>query len=390
MEPTTPRAPDAPAPPPIPRSDAALPLVLVALLSAWAISAADPDFALPDPFHPLALAVAIGYLVTHALRRSWVRTWLRIALALPIVAILVLEARGRFHTRRVFHVTRADDALLRYHYAPGARTNDPDPSAPATMNHLGLFDREYATPKPPGVYRVAVLSGSVANDVAVPFSSRFHQLVEDHLAASPPDERKVEVVNVSCEGYDTMQEVRLLETVGMTYEPDLVVVAHMLTGATFQDGSGRRFGNAFFAGALVPVASRVAHGSICPMVSPFYDGWSFQLVTRAGFERLALDAKVLGFDAAVVALPAMERFDDPTCARMYEQVVRTSEAAGLPAVSALAEFGGEDFVRFTKPNASWDFCHPNAEGHARYAAVIERVVREHMARRPRRPGDAPR
>ena len=62
-----------------------------------------------------------------------------------------------------------------------------------------------------------MLTGSIANDGSIPFEDRFFRRLETQLADAVPDGRKVEVINVSCEGYNTAQQVRLLEKVGLRY-----------------------------------------------------------------------------------------------------------------------------------------------------------------------------
>jgi len=223
---------------------AALLLALLLALDAWALSATDPDFYLPDAFRPLAGALTVLFVASGFVRWARLRAGLRVLASVVIVALLLLEAQSRYGAvdegRRIM---ATPDVLLRYQYRPGAQVvadRAADRSMP--INHLGLWDREYAIPKPADVYRVVVLTGSIANDGSVPFDDRFHEVLERDLQGAAGG-RRVEVINVSCEGYNTVQQVRLLERVGLQYQPDFVVLAYMLTSATLQNGAYRRIGN---------------------------------------------------------------------------------------------------------------------------------------------------
>src|SRR5205807_478982 len=117
-----------------------------------------------------------------------------------VVAALLLEAQARF--RQVGEggdrIEPSDDVLLRYHYRAGAETHvGPAHDVPLRVNHLGLLDAEHAIPKPKEVFRVVVLTGSIANDGAIPFEDRFFRRLERQLAGAVPDGRRVETVNVS-------------------------------------------------------------------------------------------------------------------------------------------------------------------------------------------------
>lgn len=359
----------------------ALLLALLVALDVWAMASTDPDFYLPDVFRPCALALIALFVVSGLVPRPRLRSGLRALGSAVVVALLLLEAHSRFRGAGESHrIMATADRLLRYQYRPGAEV-DADAATGRRMriNHLGLWDREYATPKPADVYRVVVLTGSIANDGAIPFDLRFHEVLERSLQGADPAGRRVEVINVSCEGYNTVQQVRLLERVGMQYQPDFVVLAYMLTSATLQNGAYRRIGNSFFTFRFLPVLLGAEEGSMCAAFRPFHDAWSFDLIVRNSFERLALLGRQHGFRTLVAVLPVLERFDDPLCNRLYDRVDRTARAAGLPSMRVVDAFRGEAFDRYAKPGERMDLCHPNAAGHARIAAALDGAVRRALA-----------
>jgi hypothetical protein len=353
-------------------------LLLVLAVEAWASASTDPDYYLPDPFRVTVMFLVVVTLVTGFLPWRRTRRLLRGVVFVTAGAILVQEARTRFRDAGpgADRIVQTDDVLLRYHYRPGAvMGTGPHHDVPLRVNHLGLLDGERAIPKPKDVFRVVVLTGSIANDGAIPFEDRFFRRLEEQLAGAVPDGRKVETVNVSCEGYSTVQQVRLLEQVGLQYEPDLVIVAYMLTSATIQNGAYRRIGNSFFLFRFLPLLAVARTHSLCTMFAPFHDGYSFELVVRNSFERLDLLRKVHGFKALVAVLPVVEEFDDPVCSRIYDKVVRTAREVGLPVVRVPDAFKGEPALRLAKPGERYDVAHPNVEGHHRIGDAIAAAVR---------------
>ncbi len=361
-------------------------LSLLVAIDLWAMSSTDPDYYLPDPFRPLGLALIALFLATGLLGLRARRITRRLGLVLTVV-LLVLEARMRWSDDGSSGlVVKTEDVLLRYKYKAGAHFSGPGVDQHRTINHLGLMDGEHEVPKPADVFRVVVLSGSIANDGSVPYDQRFWRVLERELAGVREGKR-VDVVNLSVHGYSEVQQVRMLEKVGLDYQPDLVVAAFMLTAATIQNGGYRRVGDSFFLFRFLPPMKVAMSGSICSMFAPLYERYTYDLVVRNSFERLAMLRRLHGFRALVAVLPVVEEFDDPVCGRIYDQVVATARDAGLPALRVPDAFRGARAEDFAKPDGRWDVCHPNAAGHAKIAAAIAAGVRaEEAAARP----DAPR
>jgi hypothetical protein len=354
-------------------------LVVLVLVDAWAISATDPDFYLPDLFRPVTLGVIVLFALVGLVRRDGARRLVRAVLLLVIVAVLFLEVRLRYRAQDDEGVEKTADVLLRYRYRPG---NTFESNSDRRINQFGLMDEEHAIPKPSAVLRVVVISGSIANDGSIPFEKRFWKRLEAKLTDGRTDGKRVEVINVSVHGYSEVQQVRLLERVGLQYQPDVVVAAYMLSAASLQNGGYRRFGNSFFLFRFLPATKKALTGSVCSLFAPFHDEFSFDLIVRNSFERLALLSRLHSFKAIVAVLPVVERFDDPVCARLYDKVVTVAGESGLPAVRVPDAFSGEPFERFAKPGERWDVCHPNPDGHERIATSIAAAVRPLLAQPP--------
>lgn len=356
-------------------------LLLLLLVNVWAFASTDRDFYLPDPFRPISIGVTAAFLLTGFLRWRWLRRGLRLTLLLVVASLLVLEAHARFRDLgNHYGIERTADVLLRYRYKPGAWFSK-DPHTPVkTTNAQGFHDYEHVIPKPADVYRVVVLTGSIANDDSVPFEDRFFRKLEKDLAGSAPDGKRLEVINVSCDGYNTLQQVRALEKVGLKYQPDVVVVAFMLTSASFQDGAYRRIGNSFFAFRFLPLLSVAKSGSICSLFQPFYERYTFDLIVRNSLERLDLLRRLNGFKVLVAVLPVLERFDDPICMRLYDKVAGVARSIGFETVRVVDYFQGQPFERFEKPNERWDVCHPNSKGHRIIASAIADALKKMIAK----------
>ncbi len=360
-------------------------LVTVFGVEAWARWCTDPDFYLPDPFRVVVLAlIAIvalsGWIAWKGLRRA-----IRVLAFVTVAAMLVSEARARFREAGsgADRIEITDDVLLRYRYRPGATVRvGPNRDVLMRVNDLGLLDQEHVIPKPRDVFRIVVLTGSIANDGAIPFEDRFFRRLEEQLAGAVPDGRKVETINVSCEGYNTAQEVRLLEKVGLRYEPDLVIVAYMLTSAAIQNGAYRRIGNSFFLFRFLPMIAVARTGSICSMFAPFHDSYTFDLIVRSSLERLDLLRRLHGFRVLVAVLPVVEEHGDPVCSRLYDKVVGVAHDVGFETVRVAEAFKGEPASHFAKPGERGDVCHPNSEGHRRIGDSIAQAVRKMLAAPP--------
>ena len=363
-------------------------LVLVFGLEAWASWCTDPDFYLPDPFRLVVLVTIAIVALSGWIRWNGLRKGIRLFAFVTVGAMLVSEARVRFREAGsgADRIERTDDVVLRYHYRPGATVRvGPHHDTPLVVNSLGLLDTEHAIPKPKDVFRIVVLTGSIANDGSIAFEDRFFRRLETQLAGAVPDGRKVETINVSCEGYNTAQEVRLLEKVGLRYEPDLVIVAYMLTSAAIQNGAYRRIGNSFFLFRFLPLVAMAKTGSICSMFAPFHDTYTFDLIVRNSLERLELLRQIHGFRVLVAVLPVVEEYADPVCSRLYDKVVGVARDVGFETVRVAEAFKGEPAAYFAKPGERGDVCHPNSEGHRRIGDSLATAVRGMLATTPTRP-----
>jgi len=348
--------------------------VLITALSLWAIRSADPDFYSPDPFHGLVALLLVVYVTAGFVKWPQVRrSLLTLVFAVPVLVLAMeIYLAERDRSIAAARIATSDDRLLRYTYRPGATVRDAGGEMRITDD--GLWDRPHVVPKPAGVYRVVILGDSVPNDPSIPYAKRFPSMLEAQLARDAPPGVKVEVINVSCEGYNTIQEVRLLEKVGLKYQPDLIVVTYVLNDPFLQNGAYRRVGNSFFAFQLAPWFERMRGGSSCSLFAPLHSSYTFDLVVRASFERLRLLSERSPFTVLVTPLPIVERFDDATCLAQYDRVIDVARQQRFSTFRMVDAFAGLDYRRFLKQDAPGDITHPNADGHARIARTLSGLI----------------
>ena len=84
--------------------------------------------------------------------------------------------------------------------------------------------REYALPKPPGVFRMVVLGDSVVNGYGVEDDETFCAVLERKLSKL----RQTEVLNLGVPGFGNAEELIQLENVGLEQQPDMVVLGYFV------------------------------------------------------------------------------------------------------------------------------------------------------------------
>ncbi len=97
------------------------------------------------------------------------------------------------------------------------------------MNSRGLRDVEHSLSKPPYTYRIVVLGDSYAEALQVRLEDSFPRLLESMLQNRIGTTRRIEVINLGVSGFGTDQELLALRHYGLSYDPDLVILA-FLTG----------------------------------------------------------------------------------------------------------------------------------------------------------------
>lgn len=236
-----------------------------------------------------------------------------------------------------------------------------------TTNEQGFAGPVYPVAKPNDVRRVLVLGDSSSFGWGVPASAAYPVQLERRLNAQLGVSR-CQVINLSVPGYSSAQGLLLLQTRGITYHPDVVLVgfgtndaAPVWSGMT--DRTKLRWG----AG----VSNLLSDSYLCLLLKGMYALHLHQgplLRSAARSTRVPLNdyeqnlEEIITRSTAVGAVVVLLDLCTPLEYRAVLQRVATRDR--LPIVS-------QPDSRERLP----DGCHPNIQGHKELAEVLEAVIR---------------
>ena len=172
-------------------------------------------------------------------------------------------------------------------------------------------------PKSPGTVRVVVLGDSVTRgncngssniEPEQNLSRVLERLLNEHALPNS----KYEVINLGVTGYNTLQESEYLREVGLSFQPDLVIVIYSLNDALARDKKvGKGFSFVNYWDRLTPAFSRLAIISVAFRflwtLSRGRDGlvedWD---IPKTGFRKIRAMASEKGFRTLVGIVPQFE------------------------------------------------------------------------------------
>jgi lysophospholipase L1-like esterase len=334
-----------------------------------------------------------------------------LALTCSEVAVRLLDLGPSFEVlhRELFRLS--DDPALGYELQPGA------PDGETTINSAGFRDREFPEQKPSGTFRIVALGDSVTFGQPEKPDESWPRALERLLEERPSGPR-CEVLNLGVTGYDVLQVAERLRTLGLRYQPDLVLYGYVLNDPQefsielealrdLRADAERRFHEELGRGALrllarsrlfLLLASRLdppASGGVefrhkrDPAYDAFQGGDRRGQYFRAlhedaagrarlaeGLDRLAELARNAGVPLVVVLFPLLL---DPSAgsyplADVHEFVAAEARARGFEVIDLDAPLRGCG-------RCAADFLHPNARG-ARAAAEAVLAGLERAGRLP--------
>ncbi|UCE59193.1 MAG: SGNH/GDSL hydrolase family protein [Phycisphaerales bacterium] len=137
-------------------------------------------------------------------------------------------------------VRRSSDPGLIYELTPGARSMRS--GVEVVINSSGFRDDEFPAGTPSDTVRVVLVGDSVAWGWGQPMDGAFPQVLErlpvEHLRATG---NSAVVYNLAVDGYATSQEIRILETRGLAFDPHVIVVSYVLNDPDVDDGGLARY-----------------------------------------------------------------------------------------------------------------------------------------------------
>lgn len=285
--------------------------------------------------------------------------------------------------------------VLGYELHPGAADGE------ATINSAGFRDREFARAKPPGVFRIVAVGDSVTFGKAKSPEGSWPKALE-RLLNERGGSTRFEVLNLGVTGYNALQIAERLHTLGLSYQPDLVLYGYVLNDPQeisielealrdIQDETERRFRAGLERGVLrilarsqlfVWLASRLdpparpgrSELGLGPRRDPGYAAFrggdergdyfrglhgdpDGRARLCASLERMAADVRAAGVPLVVTLFPLLlDPLDGPYPLRdVHALVADEARARGFDVVDLEAALAGCE-------NCADDFLHPNARG----------------------------
>jgi lysophospholipase L1-like esterase len=312
-----------------------------------------------------------------------------------VVCLLMMEAVIAFfglapdvHPVQSGRFRLSANPLIGYELVPNFESKRSGPMLDfvGRANGLGFRDREHALEKPESVTRVIVLGDSIAQGLLVERSDDvFSAVAERELNGLGG--ASFEVLNFGVSGYDTRQEVATLREKGLSFTPDVVVLAYCVNDITASSGyivkqlEAQRSESDSRVLGLSPTLARSAlvrwvylRIGAALFASPASEpnGLSppSQDTVAESLARLGALAREHDFDVVVAWIPKLDDLDN---AGQPDHLEQRREDARANALEFLDLSGALRACAKQGPVAV-DALHPNVRGHACIGRAIARHV----------------
>jgi hypothetical protein len=274
-------------------------------------------------------------------------------------------------------------------YAPlrtGRRERQP-------INAAGYRDLERVQPKPAGVRRLLCLGDSFTWGVGILFDDAWPQRVERTLSRTRGE--RWEAVNLAEPGMNAVEQVSRLESEGMGYGPDVVVLAWVLNDSEDEDAAEARRARDWAEEESRPptVADAFAERSVLfrmvrtrlrataenrrrlsgyrSMYADGYAGWS---KARRALGTMGGLCRAQGVPFVVVIFPL---FANPLDARypfaeLHAKVAQAAQEAGARVIDLLPHYRKVDWKLLVVDGTNDE--HPNEIAHRIAAQAIVRAL----------------
>jgi lysophospholipase L1-like esterase len=287
------------------------------------------------------------------------------------------------------------DTDLGWKLVPNSRklVNGEEGTYQIDINSKGLRDREYEPAKPPSVFRIVVVGDSFVFGLG---GVEQHEVFTEILEASAPD---VEVINMGVMGFSLDQELLYLESAGLKYHPDLVVLALFENDldesfVAFNDSINRPKG---FVGSTAdglqftpPVVSwfhwlgeySLIVGKLYRTVLPPRWGTPAPATTTQELKnrmftdmvlRARADARAADAEFVVIRFPALNAAQPDTLGDILAAMARTHDLQRLDFAADFDEAGPPGAFHLARDG------HLNRRGHARVATALHAYLAENTA-----------
>lgn len=257
------------------------------------------------------------------------------------------------------------------------------------INPQGFRDDDFGNPAPKASheFRIVVIGDSVAWGWGVRMEKAWPQQLEQSLQAAFPD-RKVSVYNLAVNGYSTQQEVRTLETKGLAYEPDIVILNYALNDPTIEEGGMWPY--------FAPITrletwyrARILWQGLCntvlaeldqlPSPLPHHDPWDYTTLihgalfdqVESGLQELSQLRKAHSLKVILLVTPLLDfKKNEPYPWRnIHDLLRRESEIYKFDFIDAQRYY-----TDYNSKILSVDLIHPNELGHTIIAEAMTQKI----------------
>jgi hypothetical protein len=242
-------------------------------------------------------------------------------------------------------------------------------------NALGMRDQSYATDKPLGTFRIALVGDSIGAGWGVNVEQRFESILEHvwDIRAHQALGLHIEIVNCAVPGHSPGQRWYHFSQVGWRLHPDLVLCESTEADIGW-DERRLRYLLARGLGWDTPIYGKVlAAAGVEPLWNPARYKRALQPrhweVLAGVYQAMVADCRARGVPIVWVLIPRVGR---PSELTEHRALIQTAQAAGFSNVIDVTDaYDGIDPSRLAlEPD---DF-HPNAEGHARLAHRLDEAL----------------
>ena len=254
-------------------------------------------------------------------------------------------------------------------------------------NQLGFRDSDSEVPaKSPSGYRVIVLGDSFTVSAGVDFDRTYPAQLESELNKRVPG---TEVLNLAVGGYNLIQEELVLNEVGLTLQPDMVLVAAFPFNdlsnddyrANFEGASGRAkpaqgswYQDLYVYGAFLRRVENRIRGMFAASAGPATVPSAASTVAATdarenldALDRIVRTARGRNIEVMVALLPNTDNLSAQKAE--FAPFEAACEANGWPCLNLLDRFIDSGVDPNTLRLNLLDF-HPNNEYNARIAALL--------------------
>ena len=262
------------------------------------------------------------------------------------------------------------------------------------INLQGFRDREFSDPSCGTAKRIVVIGDSVAWGWGVPMDQVWPQLLETKLNVVPGGDHTC-IFNLAVNGYATPQEIRLLETRGLNYHPDIVILNYVLNDTEVEDGGLSAY---FQASSRIELwyqarmlysfvkmacinwledANIIQHGANEVSTSDvdhfFLTHETLFQPVETGFSRLSTLAKQNDFSVMVIVSPVFqfEKNGRYKWKPIHEKLRQLSLNNGFQFLDLQP-----GFINYDGKEVSFDPIHPNILGHKIIAEEVFTVLQK--------------